>query len=221
MNEKEKKQYPKLDPVPKTCSECIKSKYKLPKPQCIHEQGLEHKKAYTYFKTIYSIPIPQHLDIMQRIKRQREVCLRQIQEEATKMLTLRRALDIDSILSRIGSLNDRIDDIEDNDHYIPQIEDKDRILASPHEQKPGETITKNIVKPIEQKPSKPKEDKSTSLKDRGWLMYVRNLKKNKIESYVKKLKEEHADLPDKQIKITLNKSGNYMIRYTLNQNLTE
>jgi len=220
MTEGKSKAYPKLDPVPTTCSDCIKSKYKLPKPQCVYEQGLEHKKTYTYFKSVYSIPIPQHLESMQRLKRQRDVCLRQIQEEATKMITLRKGLGIDILLNKFETLNERIDDIENSEIDQYHIEDKDRILAAPHEAGPGETIKKKIIKPAEPVEQKiPEKHISKAAKDRGWLMYVRNIKKNKINEYVAKLKQKHPELIDGQIKITLNKAGNYMIRYTLNPNL--
>jgi len=207
--------------IPKTCEECIKSKYKLQKPDCAYEQGLEHKKTYTYFKTTYNIKLQQHLDAMMVLKAQKEECLEKIKAQASKMISLRRALDIDSILGKIGDLNERIDDIENGDIPVAQIEDKDRILAPPKAE--PEAYERKIVKQAKPKPKeKPqtkKKQETTPLKDRGWLMYVRNTKKENVEKYVGQLKDEHPELTDDQIKISINAAGNYMIRYTLNPDI--
>ena len=218
----EKKDQAPLEQVPTSCKDCIRSKFKLPKPQCAHEQGLEHKRTYEYFKTIYSVPIQQHLDAMHVLKRQREICLKGIQEQATQFLSMRRALDIDTILGRMVSMNERIDNIEKNGG--PLFAEEARILAAPKEQEsPEESTTTKIIRV----PAICKEDKKTpiknsddlSLRNRGWLMYVRNVKKEKVQEYIKKLKTDFPQLTDKQIKITVNKTGNNMIRYTLNPNI--
>lgn len=219
----EKKEQMAAEQVPMTCKDCIRSKYKIPKPQCAHEQGLEHKKTYEYFKAIYGVPIQQHLDAMHVLKRQRELCLKQIQEQATQMITMRRALDIDNILRHVVSLNERIETIEKNGG--PEYSDAERILAMPKEQTSSEesTTTKIIRVPTISKETAKKvpvgNDEDVSLKNRGWLMYVRNVKKDRIKEYIDKLKDEFPELTDKQIKVAVNKTGNNMIRYTLNPNL--
>jgi hypothetical protein len=218
-----KKEQAISDHVPTSCKECFNSKFKLPKPQCAHEQGLEHKKTYEYFKTVYGVPIQQHLDAMHVLKRQRDLCIKQIQEQATQMITMRRALDIDNILRHVVSLNERIETIEKNG--VSTYSDTERILATPKEQSSSEesTTTKIIRVPTISKEVGRKapigNEEDISLKNRGWLMYVRNVKKEKIKDYLDKLKSEFPDLTDKQIKVTVNKAGNNMIRYTLNPNL--
>ena len=220
----EKKEREASDHVPTTCKECYNSRFKLPKPQCAHEQGLEHKKTYEYFKTIYGVPIQQHLDAMHVLKRQRDACIRGIQEQATQMITMRRALDIDNILRNVVALNERIETMEKNG--ATTYSEAERILAAPKEQSPSEesTTTKiirvpNVHKEITRNVPINRTDEDISLKNRGWLMYVRNVKKDKIEEYIKKLRDEFPGLTDKQIKVTVNKAGNNMIRYTLNPNL--
>ena len=219
----EKKEHVASDHVPTTCKECFNSKFKLPKPQCAHEQGLEHKKTYEYFKTIYGVPIQQHLDAMHVLKRQRDLCLKQVQEQATQMISMRRTLDIDNILRAVVMLGERIETIEKNG--APAYSDTERILAAPREQESTEesTTTKIIRVPTIVKEKEKKvpiqNDEDISLKNRGWLMYVRNVKKDKIKDYLDKLRGEFPELTDKQIKVTVNKAGNNMIRYTLNPNL--
>jgi hypothetical protein len=218
-----KKEQPASDHVPTSCKECFNSRFKLPKPQCAHEQGLEHKKTYEYFKTVYGVPIQQHLDAMHVLKRQRDLCIKQIQDQATQMIQMRRALDIDNILRHVVSLNERIETIEKNG--MAEFSEAERILAAPKEQTSSEeSITTKIIRV----PSISKEvgrkvpvrnDEDISLKNRGWLMFVRNVKKEKIQEYLDKLKGDFPELTDKQIKVTVNKAGNNMIRYTLNPNL--
>jgi hypothetical protein len=223
MDEK-KEQHATSDHVPTTCKECFNSKFKLSKPQCAHEQGLEHKKTYEYFKTVYGVPIQQHLDAMHVLKRQRDQCLKQVQEQATQMISMRRTLDIDNILRAVMVLGERIETIEKNG--VSTYSETERILATPKEQSSTEesTTTKiirvpTISKEVERKVPIHKNDEDISLKNRGWLMYVRNVKKEKINDYLDKLKDEFPELTDKQIKVTVNKAGNNMIRYTLNPNL--
>jgi hypothetical protein len=216
--------------VPRTCEECIKSKYKLPKPQCAYEQGMTHKKTYQYFQNVYGVEIPQHLEAMHILKERKQACLVKVQEQVRRVVTLRRALDTDNILGKIGTLSERIEDIE-KDYTLPVIDETNRILSPPksHDET---TVTRVERKPPQKKtPSiddgldrdiperKKKNDMSLSMKDRGWLMYIRNCKKDNIKSYVAKLKKEHPDIADKQIKISTNATGNYMIRYTLNPNI--
>jgi hypothetical protein len=211
--------------IPKTCEECINSKYKLEKPSCAYEQGMEHKRAYTYFKKTYSISLQQHLDAMAAMKKQKEECLEKIKNQASKMIALRKALDIDSILGKIIDLNGRIDEIENGETIEKIIEDRDRILKPPKEE-PDEYERKIVKREqpkqthYERKPEKKeKTKKAIPLKDRGWLMYVRNTKKENVERYVNQLKREQPELDDSQIKISVNAAGNYMIRYTLNQEI--
>lgn len=216
--------------IPKTCQDCINSRYKLEKPSCAYEQGLEHKRTYSYFKKTYGISLQQHLDAMTGLKRQKDDCLRQVIQQAQKMLALRRALDIDNILGRIVDLNSRIDEIENDEKMEKIIPDRERILKPPKET-PDEYERRFVKRDKPKEPEKPKPEekkpetkKKTSealpLKDRGWLMYVRNTKKDNVERYVKQLKQEQPDLKDGQIKISVNAAGNYMIRYTLNPDIS-
>ena len=215
--------------VPKTCDECIKSKYKLPKPTCAYEHGLDHKRSYEYFKNVYKVELPQHLEAMSILRQSKAECLEQIQQTAMKMVALRRALDIDSILGKIGELSTRVCDIEENGGKLTLGDDSDRILASPQKKTGTETVTKKVIKHESTPVLKEKketvetnnennsnEKSSLPLKDRGWLMYIRNCKKDKLENYVEQLRNEHPELTEKQIKISLNAAGNYMIRYTMN-----
>jgi hypothetical protein len=216
--------------VPKTCDECIKSKYKLPKPACSHEHGLDHKRSYEYFKNIYNVELPQHLEAMALLKQQKEQCLEQIQVQAMKMVQLRKMLNIDDILGKIGELSTKVCDIETNGGSIKSSED-DRILASPQKKVGQESVTKKVIRhesapilkehrhdeKIEGNENNNKE--ALPLKDRGWLMYIRNCKKDKLQDYTDALKAEHPDLTENQIKISVNAAGNYMIRYTLNPEL--
>jgi len=210
--------------IPRSCEECIKSKYKLQKPDCAYEQGLEHKKTYAYFKSTYNLNIKQHLDSMITLKKQREECLEHIKGQASRMIALRKALDIDSLIGKIVDLNERIEDIENYGKKEKKIDYKDRILAPPKEE--PDAYERKIVKqakPIHKDETKKKEDDAkdaTPLKDRGWLMYVRNTKKENVERYVSQLKAEHPELTDDQIKISVNAVGNYMVRYTLNPDLS-
>jgi hypothetical protein len=213
--------------VPKTCDECIKSRYKLPKPNCSHEQGLDHKRSYEFFKNVYKVELPQHLEAMHILKDRRVECLEQIQQQVVKMVSLRRALDIDTMLTKISDLSTRVCDMEENGGPKKETSDDDRILASPQRKGETEAVTKKVIKhevtPIlkERQPAKKENNDAEPLplKDRGWLMYVRNCKKDNLEDYANKLKQEHPDLSENQIKISLNAAGNYMIRYTLNPDL--
>lgn len=207
--------------IPRSCEECINSKYKLEKPDCAYEQGLEHKRTYAYFKKTYNIALQQHLDAMLTLKRQKEECLEKIKTQATKMISLRKALDIDSILNKIGDLSGRIEEIENGDGVEKIIEDRDRILAPPRgmpEAYERRTVKKD-TQPETKREMPKRKTKTIPLKDRGWLMYVRNTKKENVEQYVNQLKAEKPELADNQIKISVNAAGNYMIRYTLNQDI--
>jgi hypothetical protein len=204
--------------IPKTCEECIKSRYKLPKPDCAYEQGLEHKKTYSYFKKTYDTTVTQHLDEMQKLKRKREQCLSQIKTQASKMLALKRALNIDGIMDTINNLNERIDDIEENGAPTDDLQEHNRIL-SPHKTEPNAYEKKVVNRSKKDKPKKEKSKKKIPLKDRGWLMYVRNTKKENVDKYIERLKEEHPEVTDNQIKVSINAAGNYMIRYTNNPDM--
>ena len=215
--------------IPKTCEECIKSKYKLPKPSCSYEHGLDHKRSYEYFKNIYHVELPQHLEAMMLLKQQKEQCLEQIQVQAMKMVQLRKMLNIDDILGKIGELSTKVCDIETNGGSIKSSED-DRILASPQKKIGQESVTKKVIRhestpTLKEKHEQKSEDNNNNnkgalpLKDRGWLMYIRNCKKEKLQDYTNKLKSEQPELTDNQIKISVNAAGNYMIRYTLNPEL--
>lgn len=212
--------------VPKTCDECIKSKYKLPKPSCSHEHGLDHKKSYEYFKNIYHVELPQHLEAMALLKSQKEQCLEQIQLQAMKMVQLRKMLNIDDILGKIGELSTKVCDIETNGGSIKSSED-DRILASPQKKVGQESVTKKVIrhesvpmlKEMQELPKENNNKEPLQLKDRGWLMYIRNCKKEKLQDYTNQLKGEHPELTENQIKMSVNAAGNYMIRYTLNPDL--
>jgi len=209
--------------IPKSCDECIKSKYKRPEPYCAHEQGIKHKKTYLFFKNNYGVEIQQHLDEMQKLLPKKEQCLHEIQQQAREMITLRSGLGIDKIFSSISKLNDRVNDIESNDLSD---ETRDRILASPERSSDEEQTTRTVIpkkkkQQPEHKPQKEKPKKKLSMAERGWLTYIRNCKKENVKKYVEKLKEEHPNLPDDQIDIGINGSGNRMIRYTLNPDLVK
>jgi hypothetical protein len=210
------------DFIPKNCKECINSKYKLEKPNCAYEQGVEHKNTYKYFKKTYDITIQQHLDMMMSLKKYREECLEKIRQQAIKLSSVRKALDIDNILSKIDGLSTRIIEIENGGKpEIKTIKEQDRILTPPKDT--PEAFERYMVKK-EKKPEVSREqtkEKRTPmpLKDRGWLMYVRNTKKENIEQYVNQLKAEKPGITDDQIKISVNAAGNYMIRYTLNPDI--
>lgn len=203
--------------IPRSCEECIKSKYKRPLPDCAHEQGIAHKKTYKFFKEKYGVEIPQHLEEMKRCKQQREQCLQQIQQQAREMVSLRQGLGIDQLLNNLTKLNDRVNDLEDSALNIDG-NTHDRILASPDKDRDEETTTKTII--AKKKKKKPeKKDKNLSMAERGWLTYIRNCKKENVKKYVKELKDKHPDITDNQIDIGINGAGNRMIRYTLNPDL--
>ena len=220
--------------IPKACEECIKSKYKLPKPDCAYEQGLEHKRTYEYFKNTYGVTLPQHLEALSILKERKAQCLEKIKDQVTRMVSLRRGLGIDNILGLVNDLNSRMDQMENNGDKS-YYDDRDRILASPKVHSTEEQTTKKFVKeqkepektkepefinkPEKNKPKKKKASDTLDMKERGWLMYIRNCKKEKVDYYVGKLRKEHPDLSDKQIKISTNAAGNYMIRYTLNPDM--
>jgi putative IMPACT (imprinted ancient) family translation regulator len=218
------------DFIPRSCDECIKSKYKRPMPDCAHEQGIAHKKTYKFFLDKYGITINQHVEEMKRCKQEREQCLQQIQQQAREMVALRQGLGIDQIFSSISKLSERVNDIENNDAGN---ESKDRILAYPKHATDEEQTTKTIIQKKRKEPQtesmkakepdaekQPKEPKKNlSMAERGWLTYIRNCKKENVKKYVDQLKKEHPDITDNQIDIGINGAGNRMIRYTLNPDL--
>jgi len=212
------------DFIPRSCDECIKSKYKRPMPDCAHEQGIAHKKTYKFFIDQYGITIGQHVEEMKRCKQAREMCLQEIQQQAREMLTLRQGLGIDQLFSSITHLVDRVDHLEDSTQAIDDT--RDRILSPPGHLSDEETTTrKTIVKKKKPKkyeePEKPikKESKNLTMAERGWLTYIRNCKKENVKKYVNELKEKHPEITDEQIDVGVNSAGNRMIRYTLNPDL--
>lgn len=211
------------DFIPRSCEECIKSKYKRQTPDCPFEQGKAHKKTFLYFKKTYGVEIPQHIDEMKRLQQEKERCLQQVQQQAREMVSLKRGLGIDRLLDMLGTLDDRVNDLEENTDGLDE-ELRDRILAAPQKSSSEEQTTKKVL----HKKQAPEEHEHTehqkkklSRAERGWLTYIRNCKKENVKKYVEQLKEEHPEVSDEQIDIGINGSGNRMIRYTLNPDIAK
>ena len=201
--------------IPTKCVECYGSDFKLPRPGCWYDKKL--KEIDTYFTE--ELEMDLHLDIKNALKQLQPMsqeCLKSLPSRAVEILKMRQ---LEGVQESILAMKTQIEELKNGYDQIFSQNDDATIF------KEEKTINAPIQMVKKDTPIKIEFSEESKFKPvGGWKKYRRNIKKENIPAYLKKMKGAHPELKTNIelvensknsdcIKLTKNKAGNYMIEY--------
>jgi len=217
--------------IPTTCKECYGDKgngeFKLPRPQCWYEKAVKLQQMEEYFRVQLEMGLP--IDVkgaLKQIQPLAKQCLANLPKRANIVMEKKRITAMENNimktqdeLKEIKTLIENIS-VEKTNHIfkdekeleteIKEVkrEPRDELNYTFHESDvPTRIVEKSKPKPVG-----------------GWKKYQRNVKKENIPKFLKELAKNHPELKagvemvlsqrkSDFVKVTTNKSNNFMIEY--------